>query len=69
MKLAIRISSIRRSVLKAVQVVLRGFGLEVTELVGQVCACGVDPLSVRLEDRGYRVLREPIDLQIGMKLA
>jgi hypothetical protein len=30
---------------------------------------GWDLLSVRLEDRGYRVLSEPIDLQVGMKLA
>jgi len=29
----------------------------------------VNPLSTRLEDSGYRVLSEPIDLQIGMKLA
>ena len=38
-------------------------------LVREVRARRVDPLAARLEHRGDRVLREPVDLEVGMQLA
>ena len=54
--------------LEAVQVVLRGLGLDVVRLVRKLCARRVDPLSARLEDRGDGMLRKPVDLEIRVQL-
>ena len=68
MKFASRISSIRRDRLEAMEVVLGRLGLDVARLVGQRRARRVDALAARLEHRGDGVLREPVDLEIGMEL-
>ena len=69
MKFATRISSIRRNAWKHVQVVLVRLGLDVARLAGELRAGGVDPLAARLEHLGDRVLREPVDLEVGVQLA
>ena len=55
--------------LEAVQVVLRRLALDVLRLVGEEGAGRVDPLAARLEHRRDRVLRQPVDLEVGMELA
>ena len=69
MKLLTRISSIRADRLERVQVVLAGLVLDVAGLVGQPARRRVHPLAGVLEHRGDRVLREPVDLEVGMQLA
>ena len=69
MKFASRISSIRRQRLEAVQVVLGRLALDVARLVREQRARGVDALAARLEHRGDRVLREPVDLEVGVQPA
>jgi hypothetical protein len=51
--------------LKAVQVVLRRFGLEVRRLRGEVDARGVHALALPFEHPCHRVLSEPVDLEPG----
>ena len=55
--------------LEAVQVVLGRLALDVARLVGEAGAGRVDPLAVRLEHGGDRVLGEPVDLEVGVELA
>ena len=55
--------------LEAVQVVLGRLRLDVARLVGEERAGRVDALTVRLEHRGDGMLREPVDLEIGMEAA
>ena len=55
--------------LEAVQVVLRRLALDVVRLVGEGRAGRMDPFAARLEHRGDRVLREPVDLEVGMEPA
>ena len=55
--------------LEAVEVVLRRLALDVVRLVREQRAGGVDPLSARLERRGDRMLREPVDLEVGVQPA
>ena len=55
--------------LKAVEIVLRRLALDVPRLVGQERARRMDPLPPRLEHCGDGVLREPVDLEVGMQLA
>jgi len=55
--------------LEGVQVVLGRFGRDVRGLRGELCAHGVDPLAVRLQDGGDRMLCEPVDLDVGAELA
>ena len=55
--------------LEAVQVVLGGLALDVARLVGEQRAGRMDPLAARLEHRGDGVLRQPVDLEVGMELA
>ena len=52
--------------LEAVQIVLGRLALDVARLVRQLRARGVDPLAARLEHPGHGVLREPVDLEVGM---
>ena len=54
---------------KAVQVVLGRLGLEVARLRGQVLAGGVNRLPLGLEHPRDRILREPVDLQVGHQRA
>jgi hypothetical protein len=54
---------------EGVQVVLGGLGLDVPGLAGQVCAGRVDVLAALGQQRGDRVLGEPVDLQSRMQLA
>jgi hypothetical protein len=54
---------------EAVQVVLGGFGLEVARLRGQVLAGGMDRLALGLEHARDRVLRQPLDLEVGLQSA
>ena len=54
---------------EAVQVVLSGLGLDVAGFVGQVGARGVDPLAAGLENRRDWMLRQPVDLEIGVQRA
>ena len=69
MKFATRISSMRRIAWNAVQVVLGRLGLDVHRLVGEEGARRVDPLPLGLEHVADRMLRQPVDLQVGMELA
>ncbi len=55
--------------LEAVQVVLGGLGLDMARLVGKPRARRVDPLAARLEHGGHRMLRQPVDLEVGVELA
>ena len=55
--------------LEAVQVVLGGLALDVARLVGEEGARRMDPLAARLEHGCDRMLREPVDLEVGMELA
>ena len=55
--------------LEAVQVVLGRLALDVVRLVREKGARRMDPLAARLEHRRDRVLREPVDLEVGMELA
>ena len=55
--------------LEAVQVVLGGLALDVAGLVGEVGAPGMDALAARLEHRRDGMLRQPVDLEVGMELA
>ena len=54
---------------EAVQVVLGGLGLEVPGLVGQPAAGGVHALALGLQHARDRVLRQPVDLQVGVQRA
>ena len=54
--------------LEAVQVVLRALALDVARLVREVRAPGMDALPARLEHLRHRMLGEPVDLEVGMKL-
>ena len=53
--------------LEAVQVVLSRLRLDVAGLVGQVGAGGMDQLASRLEHLGDWVLRQPLDLKVGVE--
>ena len=55
--------------LKAMQIVLGRLALDVARLVGEKRAGRMDALTARLEHRRHRMLRQPVDLQIGMQLA
>ena len=55
--------------LEAVQVVLGALALDVLRLVREQRARGMDPLPTRLEHGGDRVLREPVELEIGVELS
>ena len=55
--------------LEAVEVVLGRLRLDVARLVGQMLAGRMDPLTLALEHPGDRVLRQPIDFEIGMEPA
>ena len=55
--------------LEAVQVVLGRLALDVARLVREEGAGRMDPLAARLEHRRDRMLREPVDLEVGMELA
>ena len=54
--------------LEGVQVVLGRLALDVRRLVREQRARRVDPLALGLEHCGDRMLREPVDLEIGMQL-
>ena len=70
MKLATRISSIRRTRLEGVQVVLAGLGLDVRALAGQPAATpGAPARRARSSTRVDRVLGQPVDLQVRVQLA
>jgi hypothetical protein len=51
------------------EVVLGGLRLDVARFVGKVLAGRMDPLALALEYLGDRMLRQPIDLEIGMESA
>ena len=55
--------------LEAVQVVLGRLGLDVGGLVGQQRAGGVDALALGLQHARDRVLRQPVDLEVGVQRA
>ena len=55
--------------LERVQVVLGGLALDVGRLVRELRARRVDPLPLGLEHRRHRVLREPVDLEVGVERA
>ena len=55
--------------LKDVELVLARLGGDVARLVGQLRARRVDVLAAGLEDARDRVLREPVDLQVGVQRA
>ena len=55
--------------LEGVQVVLGRLALDVAGLVREQRARRVDPLAFGLEHRRDRMLREPVDLEVGMELA
>ena len=55
--------------LEAVQVVLGGLALDVTGLVREIRARGMDPLTACLQHRSHGMLGEPVDLEVGMQLA
>ncbi len=55
--------------LEAVQVVLGRLDSDVPRLVRQPGARRVDPLAARLQHGGDRMLRQPVDLEVGMQLA
>ena len=55
--------------LEAVQIMLCGFAFDVAGFVRQESAGWMDMFASRLQDRGNRVLGEPIDLKIRMELA
>ncbi len=69
MKLAISTSSMRRMAWKAVEIVLARLQLDVPRLAGEPRAERMDALAVGLEQARHRVLRQPVDLQVGMQLA
>ncbi len=54
--------------LERVEVVLGRLGGDVRGLGGELGAHRVDPLAVGLEDRGDRMLGEPVDLEVGVEL-
>ncbi len=68
MKLATRISSIRRHAWKQCRSCSADSD-SVPRLVRQVRAGRVDALALGLQDRCQRVLSEPVDLQVGVQLA
>ncbi len=55
--------------LKAVQIVLGRLGFEVTRLAGEMTARRMDVLALGLQHARDRILREPVDLEIGMQAA
>ncbi len=55
--------------LEAVQVVLGGLALDMARLVRHEGARRVDPLAARFEHGCHGVLRDPVDLEVGMQLA
>ena len=55
--------------LEAVEIVLGGLRLDVVRLVGQMGARRMDALALGLEHPGHGILRQPVDLEIGMELA
>ena len=55
--------------LERMQVVLGRLALDVRRLVREQRARGMDPLALGLEHRRHRMLREPVDLEVGMELA
>ena len=55
--------------LEAVQIVLGRLALDVGRLAGEERARRMDALAARLEHRRDRMLREPVDLEVGMELA
>ena len=69
MKLAISTSSMRRMAWKALQIVLARLQLDVARLAGEPRAERMDALAAGLEQARHRVLRQPVDLQVGMQLA
>ena len=67
MKLATRISSIRRSAWKQCRSCSADSDSMWRGLVGELPARRVDALARGLEHRGHRVLREPVDLEVGVQ--
>ena len=55
--------------LERVQVMLVTLVGDVGRLAGQETRRGMDPLPSRVEHRGHRRLREPVDLQVGVQRA
>ena len=55
--------------LEAVQVVLARFQLDVPRLAGQQRAQRMDALAAGRQQARHRVLRQPVDLEVGMELA
>ena len=55
--------------LEAVQVVLAQFELDVPRLAGQPRAQRMDALAAGRQQARHRVLRQPVDLEVGMELA
>ena len=45
------------------------FAFDVRGLVGEVPAGGMNALAAGVENRGDRMLGEPVDLEIGVQLA
>ena len=69
MKFASRISSIRRMAWKQCRSCSADSLSMCAGLVRQVRARRMDALAARLQHRGDRVLREPVDLEVGVELA
>ena len=69
MKFATRISSIRRIAWNALRSCSDDSLVTCADSDGELRAQRVDPLAARLEDRGHRVLGQPVDLEVGMELA
>ena len=55
--------------LEGVEIVLARLQLDVPRLAGQPRAERMDALAVGLEQARHGVLRQPVDLQVGMQLA
>ena len=67
MKLATRISSIRRQAWKQCRSCSADSDSMWRDSLASCAARRVHPLAGGLEHRGHRVLREPVDLQVGMQ--
>ena len=55
--------------LEAVQIVLARFQLDMPRLAGQPRAQRMDALAAGFQQPRHRILRQPVDLQVGMQLA
>ncbi len=69
MKLASRISSIRRIAWKQCRSCSADSLSMWRDSFARCALPGMDALAARLEHRRHRMLREPVDLEIGMQLA